>query len=152
MAIDQTPFTLFEKLEKHPKTGQPKKRFLMFDINALADFEQETGMGFGQLMQTKALFATTRALLWAGLKHEDRTLTTNEVGRILFRFIREEGGSIDQALKAAFEAAAEQGALGKDIAERMDAADDSIDGEAVAGNPPRVIDLVKAPEAPNGAE
>lgn len=147
MAIDQTKFTLFEDFEKHPKTKQPKRRFLKFDINTLADFEQETGMGFGQLMTTKALFATTRAMLWAGLKHEDRSLTIPDVGELLFKYIQN-GGSIDQALKAAFAAAAEQGALGKEIADKMDA---DADGEAVVADPP-ALSLAPSPEAPSEPE
>jgi hypothetical protein len=142
--IDATPFRLFESFEKNPKTGQVKKRFLKFDINALADFEQETGMGFGQLMSTKALFATTRALLWAGLKHEERTLTIEQMGALLFKYIKEEGGSIDQALKAAFEAAAEQGALGKEVADRMDA----TDGEVVRTDPPKLEAVTRPDPAP----
>lgn len=136
MALDKSPFTLFEDFEKHPRTKQPKKRSLMFDINALADFEQETGMGFGQLMSTKAMFATTRAMMWAGLKHEDRTLTTQDVGVLLTKYVKS-GGSINDVLKEALKAAAEQGALGKDVAENM-ANEEEGDG---GGDDPSTIDV-----------
>lgn len=111
-AITKTPFRLFEQFETHPKTRVIRRRSLKYDINALADFEQLTGMGFGQLMQQKAIFATARALLWAGLKHEQRTLTVEEVGNLLGQFVRN-GGTIDEALGQAFKAAAEQGAFGE---------------------------------------
>jgi hypothetical protein len=136
--IDQTPFALFEKYETNSKTGHARKRFLKFDINALADFEQETGMGFGQLMSTKAVFATTRAMLWAGMKHEDRGLSVEEVGRLLGIYVKE-GGTIDVALKAAFESAAEQGALGKEISDRM------ADGETVVTDPPQDRKVLPGP-------
>jgi len=110
MLVEKTPFTLFEsfELDKH---GVIKRRSLRFDLNALADFEQEVGMGIAQLMQTKAIFATTRALLWAGLKHEDRGLTVDRMGDLIGTYIKR-GGDLTTALQAAFSAAVEQGALG----------------------------------------
>jgi hypothetical protein len=110
MLVDRTPFTLFESFERD-KNGVIKRRSLRFDLNALADFEQEVGMGIAQLMQTKAIFATTRALLWAGLKHEDRGLTVDRMGDLIGQFIKQ-GGDLTTALQAAFQAAVEQGALG----------------------------------------
>lgn len=109
--VEKTPFTLFEEIEAATPGAVIRKRSLRFDINALADFEQETGMGFGQLMSTRAVFATARALLWAGLKHEDRTLTVEKVGTLLGKYVMR-GGAIDIALSAAFLAAKEQGAFG----------------------------------------
>ena len=111
MIVEKTPFTLFETVESQMPGAVIKKRTLRFDINALADFEQESGMGFGQMMSTRAVFATARALLWAGLKHEDRALTIEKVGTLLGKYIQG-GGAIDIALTAAFEAAKEQGAFG----------------------------------------
>lgn len=103
-------FHAFEPYEKN------RSRYLRFDINALADFEQLTGMGFGQLMSMKAMFATCRALLFAGLKHEDRTLTVERVGDLIFDFINDEknpNASIDYLVEKALEAAVAQGALGQ---------------------------------------
>ena len=124
----------------------------MFDINALADFEQETGMGFGQLMSTKAMFATTRALMWAGLKHEDRGLTVEQVGVLLNRFVKEQGGDINQVLKEALKAATQQGALGKEAAEKAaerDAFED--DGNTIDATPTRAA-LAEVPRAEPVAE
>lgn len=95
-----------------------RRRKLRFDINALADFEQETGMGFAQLMKQKAVFASARAMLWAGLKHEDRALTIESVGDLLSDYLRDEdvpqgAHTIDTILMVAIEAAVDQGALGR---------------------------------------
>lgn len=110
MLVEQTPFTLFESFERD-KNQVVKRRSLRFDLNALADFEQEVGMGIAQLMQTKAIFATTRALLWAGMKHQDRGLTVDRCGDLIGTYIKQ-GGDLTLALQAAFQAAVEQGALG----------------------------------------
>src|SRR5678815_1606548 len=67
-----------------------RQRNLRFDVNALADFEQETGMGFAQLMKQKAVFGAARAMLWAGLKHEDRGLTVERVGELLSEYLSDE--------------------------------------------------------------
>lgn len=131
MVKEKTPFTLFEAVEAAAPGAVIKKRTLRFDINALADFEQETGMGFGQLMSTRAVFATARALLWAGLKHEDRALTVEKVGSLLGKYVQA-GGQIDKALTAAFEAANEQGAFGDPKAEG-EVADPNAPGQAESG-------------------
>ncbi len=128
MPITTTPFKLFEPFEVSAK-GVQKRRSFRFDINALADFEQVTGMGFGQLMSTKAVFATARALLWAGLKHEDRTLTVEDAGRLLSRYIKEGKGSIDVVLTACFEAANEQGAFGETGTGDSDSGNDELDSQ-----------------------
>lgn len=106
-----TRFTLFEKYEGN------RQRLLKYDVNALADFEQETGMGFAQLMKQKAVFGTARAMLWAGLKHEDRGLTIEQVGDLIGRFLKDkeiarENRDVQTLLEAAFSAAAEQEAFG----------------------------------------
>jgi hypothetical protein len=130
MLVEKTPFTLFESFE-HDRNGIIKRRALRFDLNALADFEQEVGMGIAQLMQTKAIFATTRALLWAGLRHEDRGLTVDRMGDLIGTYIKQ-GGDLTQALQAAFKAAVEQGALGAPDQE-------STNGSAPQGNAPTLV-------------
>lgn len=109
--VAKIPFTLFESFETS-KSGAIRRRTLRYDLNALADFEQEVGMGFAQLMKSKAIFATARAMLWAGLKHEDNALTIERVGDLLTEFVQQ-GGRVDDVLQAAFKAAMDQGALGR---------------------------------------
>jgi hypothetical protein len=140
--ITTSPFTLFEHLpsQKNERTGQVTKITLKYDINALADFEQETGMGFGQLMSTKAIFATARALLWAGMKHERRAVTIEQVGTMLGEFVRD-GGDVGEVLTAVFKAAAEQGALGKEGMESA-AKNEAINTTSVeppVGNGPALV-------------
>lgn len=107
-----TPFREFQTYENG------RLRRLKFDVNALADFEQETGMGFAQLLKQRAVFASARAMLWAGLKHEDRALQIEDVGRLLTDYLRDESvpqgtHAIDVILGVAIEAAVQQGALGR---------------------------------------
>jgi hypothetical protein len=109
MAITSTPFVLFEPYEKGTK------RSLRFDVNALADFEERTGMGFSQLMHTKAIWAGTRAMLWAGLKHEDNFLTMDRVGELMGLYVKDEKAihNVNELLVEAMAAAQEQGAFGQ---------------------------------------
>lgn len=107
-------FTVFKEFE--PYEGG-RKRKLKFDVNALADFEQETGMGFAQLMKQRAIFASARAFLWAGLKHEDRGLMMEQVGTLIGQYLQDDTvargeHTIDNLLTVAFQAAIDQGALG----------------------------------------
>lgn len=107
MARRKVAFTLLAEA-----AVEEKPRNFKFDLNALADFEQEVGMGFGQLMQMKAVFAATRALLWAGLKQDDRTLTIQKMGQLMQAYVQA-GGGLNELLGAAMKAAQEQGALGR---------------------------------------
>lgn len=125
-----TPFKEFSPYE------EGRIRNLKFDVNALADFEQETGMGFAQLMKQRAVFASARAMLWAGLKHEDRALTIEDVGNLLSDYLRDEEvpkgeHSIDAILMVTIEAAVEHGALGR----RDDGKVETADGEIIDADP-----------------
>lgn len=125
-------------------------RRLKFDVNALADFEEKTGMGFAQLMQQKAIFASARAMLWAGLKFDDRALSIEEVGNLITDYMKDETvergeHTIDTILMLAIEAAVEQGALG-----RPEPPAETADPNAPAlteGADPNVLDA-KASETP----
>ena len=104
MAVQKIPFTLFAKFENG------KTRSFKFDTNALADFEQEVGMGFPTLMASRAVFAATRALTWCGLKHGDRTLSLSRVGELIQLYL-DSDGQITDILEASMKAAVAQGAL-----------------------------------------
>ena len=109
MAIQAKQFRFFE-----PYDGL--SRSLKFDMNALGDFEQETGMGFGQLMQQKAIFAVVRGLLWAGFQHEDRRISPRQVGDLIQSYVTDEArpdNDIGTLLAFAYETAQEQGAFGR---------------------------------------
>ncbi len=109
MPIQAKAFKFFEPYEGFPRS-------LKFDMNALGDFEQETGMGFGQLMQQRAIFAVVRGLLWAGFQHEDKRITPRQVGDLIQEYVTDEkhpDHDIADLLSAAFEAAQDQGAFGR---------------------------------------
>lgn len=109
--IKLIPCHVFESIERN-QHDEPRRRNFRFDLNALADFEQEVGMGFSQLMNMKAGFAFVRALYFCGLKHEDRTLTTERIGELLGTMMSEHGMSIDELMEVAFSALSEQKAIG----------------------------------------
>jgi hypothetical protein len=90
---------------------ESKPRYLRYDFNALADFEQINGMGLGQLLSMKAVFGTVRAMLWAGCKADDASLTIQGAGNLIGDYIRA-GGTIDDVLGKCFDAAINQGAIG----------------------------------------
>ncbi len=90
---------------------ESRPRYLRYDFNALADFEQINGMGLGQLLTMKAVFGTARAMLWAGCKGDDPSLTLNRAGDLVGQYVQA-GGSIDEVLGKCFEAATDQGAIG----------------------------------------
>jgi len=133
--VVKIPFTLFEPFETNAR-GVIRRRTFRFDLNALADFEQEVGMGFAQLMKSRAIFATARAMLWAGLKHEDSSLTIERVGDLLTDYMQQ-GGRVDEALQLAFKAAMDQGALGRpESVDTEDTAKNDAGGAVLVAVPP----------------
>ena len=82
-----------------------KERKLRFDINALADWEEVTGKSLARITSGAIGLSLMRSLLWAGLKHEDRSLTIDRVGVLLQQQIETGAdlgtvaGSIQKALE-----------------------------------------------------
>jgi hypothetical protein len=71
------------KTAKYIDIELDKPRRLLFDLNAMAAYEKETGDNFLDLPK-KAVSATLlRVVLWAGLIHEDKALTIDQVGAML---------------------------------------------------------------------
>ncbi len=60
-----------------------KPRKLLYDLNAMAGFEKETGKSFLDLSKEKMTATLIRAILWAGLIHEDKALTVEKVGSLI---------------------------------------------------------------------
>ncbi len=79
-----------------------RQRHLRMDLNALADFERETGASITALDFNKLSMTQTRALLWACLVQEDEGLTLRQVGQMIHPGNLEE---IATALGQAFDAA-----------------------------------------------
>lgn len=67
-----------------------RTRIIRFNLNALAEFEDAMGMSALKAMQkvqnedgsTTVSFKLVRALLWAGLTHEDERLTLKKAGEL----------------------------------------------------------------------
>ena len=140
--VKKIAFTLFKERGVEEKT-----RYFRFDVNALADFEQEVGMGFSQLMSSRAVFACTRGLLWAGLKHEQRQLTVAMVGQLMQEFLKL-GGDLGELLGAAMKAASEQGAIGKPDEDENDEENENSEekSEGEQSDPPSLPDT-KEPDS-----
>lgn len=62
-----------------------KERHLKFNLNALITAEEITGKKLAELGDNKGNFdlAFLRAMLFAGLRHEDKELTLEEVGDLI---------------------------------------------------------------------
>jgi hypothetical protein len=72
------------KLVKPIKVKLDKERNLLLDMNAMSDFEDLTGKSFLKGFDLNNLkIKDVRALLWAGLHQEDKTLTPEAVGAML---------------------------------------------------------------------
>jgi hypothetical protein len=72
-----------------------RDRYLRYDINALANLEEATGMTIEQAMDEKKIqsLRVVRALVWAGLLHEDPKLKIETAGDLLEDFF-ESGGEL----------------------------------------------------------
>lgn len=59
-----------------------RPRRLRYDLSALADIEEKLGVdSIMQFFEQPLNFRTIRTVVWAGLVHEDATLTETQVGR-----------------------------------------------------------------------
>lgn len=129
MGVQAIPFTTFQDLGI-----EKRNRALRFDINAMADFEQVTGMGLAQLMNTNAIFAATRALLWAGLRWQDRGLTIDYVGQLMQDYMQK-NGDVKDLLQPCLEACVKQKAI-PNLKLRNDNDEETGNAEGVDPNAP----------------
>jgi hypothetical protein len=83
-----------------------RSRRLRFDMNALSDLETALGRSVAEVLSGDGQslgFAAMRALVWAGLKHEDRGLTLERAGSMMQQAI-DDGGTIADILGKVSEA------------------------------------------------
>jgi hypothetical protein len=93
-----------------PKQSTPielggKTKHLRYDFNALVAMEDELGIPIseiGDMMAGSVKLKDLRSLIWAGLIHEDKSLTPSDVGEWL-EF--EELDYIAEKVRVAFESA-----------------------------------------------
>lgn len=57
-----------------------KPRKLRFTLNALAEIEDKLGVPLSKLGDVELGVKTAQVMLWAGLLHEDESLTLKQVG------------------------------------------------------------------------
>ncbi len=88
-----------------------RPRRLRFDFNSLADAEHVTGAGIGAMLSGELGLRGYRALLWAGLKGEDRRLTVNAVGDLIQGRI-DNGGTLEEIIEALTHALEASGVFG----------------------------------------
>jgi|LSQX01.3.fsa_nt_gb hypothetical protein len=87
-----------------------KSRKLRYDFNAIADIEEQAGLGIGAMFnETRVGFNSIRLLVWGGLKWQERGLTVERAGRFVGDFIRD-GGTLEE-LMAKVHTALKQGGL-----------------------------------------
>jgi hypothetical protein len=95
---------------------------LRLDINALADLEDVMGVGIGSLVVGGRMgLSTIRALLWAALKWEERSLTMAGAGDLISEHLHA-GGELPPLVNKLTEALQLSGILGpaKPAAEETD--------------------------------
>lgn len=80
-----------------------KERHLKFDLNAFAELEELYGdINTAFEAMQKGSIKAIRAMLWAGLIHEDKTLTVEQVGSMIdMSNINEVMSAIAQAISEA---------------------------------------------------
>lgn len=87
-----------------------KKRHLKFDLNAFAELEELYGdinTAFEAIQ--KGSIKAIRAMLWAGLVHEDRSLTLEQVGSMIdMSNINEVVSAISKAISEALPQAGDE--------------------------------------------
>jgi hypothetical protein len=68
---------------KKIKINLDKERTLHYDLNALVDLEDMLGIPIPELASVKLSIRNIRSFLYAGLKHEDDTLTEQKIGELV---------------------------------------------------------------------
>jgi hypothetical protein len=74
-----------------------KERELRFDLNALCLFEETAKLPLAEALSIRSM-SVIRALIWAGLIHEDPLLTVDDVGRMEVLSLPEMINRVMQAL------------------------------------------------------
>lgn len=101
---------------KEFEVGGKTKR-LKYDFNAIADVEELSGMGMSKLFSEDMVgFHTIRLLIWAGLKHEERGITTQRAGMIIKDMITD-GYELESIMELIMDALMKSGVIPKEVVE-----------------------------------
>lgn len=60
-----------------------RERHLKFDLNAACQIEEHTGKNYFKMLGDGLTASDLRAVLWAGLVHEDADLTIEQIGAMI---------------------------------------------------------------------
>ena len=103
-----TPITLPDE------EGNEQTRYLRFDLNAFAELEEEYGdIETAMTNLEKGSIKALRAILWAGLLHEDSSLTPKQVGSwISIQDLPSLSGTLGEAIRTAMPVETEEGQAG----------------------------------------
>lgn len=88
-------------------------RRLRYGLNAMADLEEAMNMGFIKVFDLDMSgFRVMRAMVWAGLHWEDRSLTLERTGDLMEQYL-EDGGDWKELTSKVTEAMSQAGWLKK---------------------------------------
>jgi len=71
------------KLSKMISIDLDKPRNLLYNLNAMVAYERATGKNFLAIGKEDISATLVMVVLWAGLIHEDKTLTVEQVGAMI---------------------------------------------------------------------
>jgi hypothetical protein len=71
------------KFAKYVEIELDRPRRLLYNLNAMAAYEDKTGKNFLDISNETVNATLLRVVLWAGLIHEDKSLTVEQVGELL---------------------------------------------------------------------
>lgn len=97
----------------------------------MSDIEERLGMGMSKIMAQELSFAMIRVCLWAGLKWQDRGLTTEKVGRLMNGYLAN-GGTIEDLGEIVGKAIVASGLFNLEEADLIDEGDDDPNSEPEA--------------------
>lgn len=93
-----------------------RERKLRYTINSLIELEQAIGGPLGGMLGNRTGLRMIRALVWVGLKHEQKGLTEDRVGELLQDYLNQ-GGSLESLGEKITEALKMSGILPDDDAD-----------------------------------
>jgi len=88
-----------------------KPRRMRFTVNSICDLEKNLGMPIGKAFSEDSIgLETIRALLWAGLKWEDRLLSATMTGDLIQKYL-EDGGAMAEITRVIGESLSASGII-----------------------------------------
>ena len=95
-----------------------KPRKLRFGLNAVCDLEDLVGKPISEMFPTKKeeqekmRFTTIRAIIWAGLRHEDEAITPSIAGALIDDYCEKDGNDLASVMAIVMDAFKRSGLAG----------------------------------------